>query len=157
MKKTKCIGILSLVCFCILIGGLNVALALDHTTIKSYPEQSFTLGWTHNVDTPNGIVWYNAQTGAGVVGRIDNAGNHISIKTINFSRGWTHIVNTPNGILYYNSKTGAGAVGLVDSEGNHTTIKTLQFSKGWTHIVNTPRGIVYYNTLTGAGAVGRLE
>jgi hypothetical protein len=157
MKSLKCIRIVSLLCVLILMGGLKVALALDHTTIKSYSDRSFSLGWTHNVNTPNGILWYNSQTGAGVVGRIDSAGNHVSIKTMNFSPGWTHIVNTPNGILYYNSLTGAGAVGLIDNAGNHTTIKTLQFSKGWTHLVNTPNGIVYYNSLTGAGAVGRLE
>jgi len=72
MKILKCISIiLSLFSFCILIGGLNVALALDHTTIKAYPDRSFSLGWTHNVDTPNGILWYNAQTGAGAVGRLE--------------------------------------------------------------------------------------
>lgn len=159
MKKMKGIRIVSLVCVyvCVFLSCLNIALAVDHTTIKSYSDRSFSTEWTHNVNTPNGILWYNSRTGAGAVGRVDSAGNHTTIKTMNFSTGWTNIVNTPNGILYYNSQTGAGAVGQIDGAGNHTTIKTLNFSTGWTHIVNTPNGILYYNAQTGAGAVGRIE
>ena len=159
MKILKCIILLSLsvVCVCLSSGSLNIAYALYHTTIKSYSDQSFSTGWTHNVNTPNGILWYNAQTGAGAVGQIDSAGNHRTIKTMNFSPGWTHIVNTPNGILWYNTQTGAGAVGQIDDGGNHRTIKSIIFSPGWTHIINTPNGILYYNARTGAGAVGMIE
>ena len=90
------------------------AFAQDHTTIKSYPDGGFSTGWTHIVNTPNGILYYNSQTGAGAVGRIDGAGNHTTMKSLSFSKGWTHIVNTPNGILYYNSQTGAAAVGRIN-------------------------------------------
>src|SRR4029077_15055166 len=96
-------------------------------------------GWTQMVETPNGTLYYNARTGAGAVGRVDSAGNHIIIKS--YAAGsfgaWTHIVNTPNGILYHNSKTGAGAVGRIDEAGNHTTIKFFSdgsFATGWTSI-----------------------
>jgi len=154
MRKLKCIGISSLLCVCVYA---SLAFALEHTTIKSYPDRSFLTGWTHCINTPNGILWYNSQTGAGVVGRVDGAGIHTSIKILKFSPGWTHIVNTSNGILYYNSQTGAGALGRIDDAGNHATIKTLKFSPGWTHIVATSNGILYYNSQTGAGAVGRIE
>jgi hypothetical protein len=40
----------------------------------------YSTGWTHTVETPNGILYYNAQTGAGAVGRINSAGNHVTIK-----------------------------------------------------------------------------
>jgi hypothetical protein len=36
--------------------------------------------WAHFVDTPNGILYYNVHTGAGLVGRIDGAGHHTTIK-----------------------------------------------------------------------------
>ena len=159
MKKMKGLRIVSMACVevCVALCCLNIAYAVGHTTIKSYSDRSFTAGWTHTVNTQNGILWYNSQTGAGAVGRVDSAGNHTTIKTMNFSTGWTHIVNTPNGILYYNAQSGDGAVGQINGEGNHTTIKTLKFSTGWTHIVNTSNGILYYNAQTGAGAVGRIE
>ena len=82
--------------------------------------------WTHSVNTANGILYYNVQTGAGAVGRIDSSGEHTTVKSYpagSFATGWTSIVNTPNGILYYAAQTGAGAVGRIDSAGNHTTIK----------------------------------
>jgi hypothetical protein len=54
---------------CALPADPGLALALDHTTIKSYPTASFSTGWTHIINTPNGILWYNTQAGA--VGRLD--------------------------------------------------------------------------------------
>ena len=71
MKNLKCIRILSLLCVCVLLGGLKVALALDHTTIKPYSDRSFSAGWTHIVNTPNGILYYNSRTGAGAIGLIE--------------------------------------------------------------------------------------
>jgi hypothetical protein len=89
----------------------------------------YATGWTNMVQTPNGILYYNAQTGEGAVGRVDAAGNHVTIKTYPPSSfaGWTHVVNTANGILYYNANTGAGAVGRIDAAGNHRTMKSCGF------------------------------
>ncbi len=145
------------------IAGAKATFAQDHITIKSYPAGAFATGWTHSVNTPNGILWYNSQTGAGAVGLIDSAGNHTTVKSYPagaFATGWTLITNTPSGILYYNTQTGAGAVGLIDSAGNHTTVKSYPagaFATGWTHNVNTPNGILWYNAQTGAGAFGQIR
>jgi hypothetical protein len=35
-----------------------------------FPAGAFATGWTRIVSTPNGILFYNGQTGAGAVGRI---------------------------------------------------------------------------------------
>ncbi len=135
----------------------QVSNALEVTTLKIHPDRSFSTGWTHAINTPSGIFWYNSQTGSGVLGKLDSTGNHTSFKTGAYSKGWTHITNTPNGILWYNSQTGAGAVGQFDSVGNYTNTRTLNFSAGWTNIVSTPDGIIWYNARTGSAVVGRLE
>ena len=44
--------------------------AQDHSTIKSYPNGAFALGWTHIVSTPGGILYYNVETGAGAFGTL---------------------------------------------------------------------------------------
>lgn len=152
MKSSR---FLLIVCF--LVFQLQMAFALDHTTIKVHPDRWFSTGWTHAIHTPNGIFWYNSYTGAGVLGKLDSTGNHTSIKTNSFSKGWTHIINTPKGILWYNSLSGAGAVGQFDSSGNYTNIESFKFSSGWTNVISTPEGLIWYNAKTGAAVVGRLE
>ena len=156
MKTVRIIAILFVLVYLPLVNH-QVANALDVTTVKVHPDRSFSTGWTHAIDTPHGVFWYNSQTGSGVLGKIDSAGNHTSFKTSAYSKGWTHIINTPNGILWYNSQTGAGAVGQFDSVGNYTNIKTLNISAGWTNIVSTSQGIIWYNARTGSAVVERLE
>lgn len=155
----KSVRLLTFPCIliCLLMINLQFAHALDHATVKVHPDRWFSTGWTHAIDTPNGIFWYNSQTGSGVLGKLDSAGNHTSFKTNAYSKGWTHVVNTPKGILWYNSQTGAGAVGQFDSAGNYTNIKALNFSPGWTHVVSTSEGLVWYNAKKGSAVVGRLE
>lgn len=90
--------------------------AQDHTTIKTFPNGAFALGWTSIVSTPGGILYYNTATGAGAIGRFDGAGNHTTLKVFPpraFATGWSRIVSTPSGILFYNDQTGAGAVGRI--------------------------------------------
>lgn len=156
MKTSRLITILFILLLLSLANN-QASYALDVTTLKVHPNKSFSTGWTHAVDTPHGIFWYNAQTGAGVLGKLDNSGNHTSFKTGAYSKGWTHLVNTPNGILWYNSQTGAGAAGQFDSSGNYTNIRTFNFTPGWTNIVSTPEGIIWYNARTGSAVVGRLD
>jgi hypothetical protein len=50
--------------------GIESLCAQDHVTVKVFPAGAFATGWTHSVNTANGILWYNSQTGAGAVGRI---------------------------------------------------------------------------------------
>jgi glucan-binding YG repeat protein len=134
----------------------------SHTTIKTFSAGTFPTGWTHTVNTANGIFYYNAETGSGGLGRLDSNGNFTYVKTYPkgfFTIGWTHIVNTPNGILYYKSDTGAVSIGVIDSAGNFTNAVSYpsgSFSTGWTNIINTPNGIFYYNSQRGSAAVGRI-
>ena len=79
--------------------------AQDHTTIKTFSNGAFALGWTNIVRTPGGILYYNVDTGAGAFATLDGAGSHNTIKIYApgaFATGGTHIVSTPGGILYYN-------------------------------------------------------
>ncbi len=39
--------------------------------IYFFENMGFSTGWTHIVNTPNGIVYYNSLTGAGAVGRLE--------------------------------------------------------------------------------------
>lgn len=156
MKTIRLVAMLR-VLPCLLLLNVHTAYALDHTTVKAHPERWFSTGWSHVIDTPSGIFWYNSQNGSGVLGKLDREGNHTSFKTNAYAKGWTHIVSTPHGVLWYNSQTGAGTIGRFDSAGNYTSTKTLSFSKGWTHVVSTPEGLVWYNAKTGAAVIGRLE
>jgi len=131
--------------------------AVDHTTIKYHPEASFSTGWTHIVNTPNGILYYKTASGASAFGRFDSSGKHTTIKSFNFSAGWTTIITIPAGILFYNAKSGAAAVERIDTAGNNTTVKTFDFMAGWTNIVNTSKEVLFYNAQTGAAALEKIE
>lgn len=146
-------AIVLLVVFCLCVPSQ----AVDHTTIKYYPEASFSTGWTHTVNTDNGILYYKTATGASAFGRFDVGGNHNTLKSFNFSAGWTTILTIPAGILFYNAKTGAAAVEQINSAGNNTTLKTFNFMAGWTNILDTPRGVFFYNSQTGAAALEKIE
>jgi len=109
--------------------GVNVALAEEHDTIKVFPAGSFARGFTHSVNTSSGILWYNSQTGAGAVGKIDGTGNHITTEVLApgaFARGWTLITNTQAGILFYNTQTGEGAFGNINANGKFSTTKVFR-------------------------------
>ena len=61
--------------------GSIASFAQNHNTIKTYQDGAFALGFTHIVNTPSGIFYYNADTGAGAVGRLDAAtGEHATLK-----------------------------------------------------------------------------
>ena len=96
--------------------ALPVAKAQEHTTLKVHQPGSFSTNWTHAIATSTGLFWYNAATGAAVLGQLDGAGNHTTIKAYppeSFTKGWTHLVDTPSGLLWYNARTGAGVVGRI--------------------------------------------
>lgn len=144
---------------CLVVGAClcTPAGAVEHLTIKYHPEASFSTGWTHIVNTPNGILYYKTATGASAFGRLDGSGNHTTLKSFNFSPGWSTILTIPDAILFYNSKTGAAAVERIDRSGNNTTLKTFNFMTGWTTIVDTPKGVFFYNAQTGAAAIEKIE
>ncbi len=109
------------------------------------------------------MLFYNALTGAAATGRIDEAGNHVTLQSYkegSFSKGWTHIAATKDHLLFYNASTGAAATGQIDEAGNHLTLKSYKegsFAKGWTPIAATKDHLLFYNTSTGAAATGRID
>ncbi|MBD1847397.1 hypothetical protein H6F89_29140 [Cyanobacteria bacterium FACHB-63] len=111
----------------------------------------------------NYLLYYNTNTGTGAIGRIDEVGNHITLKSYpgaSFLTSWTHIATTENHFLYYNANTGAGAIGQIDTLGNLSTLKSYpegSFSTGWTHITATSEHFLTYNINTGAGGTGRID
>jgi hypothetical protein len=135
--------------------------ANSNAILRQYPAGSFSTGWTNIVDTLNGLLYYNRDSGTGAVGRLDASGGHTTVRQYsNFSRGWTNVVSTPNGILFYNRNTGSGAVGRINESGDFTTVKSYPaggFAPGWTSIHYSSRGIEYRNDATGATAVGYID
>jgi streptogramin lyase len=110
MKSVRTLTIL----FVLVCMSLVNAYALEHSTVKIHPERSFSTGWTHAVDTPNGIFWYNSQTGAGAVGQFDSSGNYTNTRGLTFSAGWTAVISTPEGLVWYNAKTGSAVIGRLE-------------------------------------------
>lgn len=114
-KQYICTSIILFIAFMIIFG------------VKTVEANDSSSGWTHTVETENGILYYNTLTGNGAVARIDSAGNRSTIKSYpsgTFATGWTHVENTSDGILWYNSQTGAATVGRIDGAGNYTAIKS---------------------------------
>ncbi|ALN83701.1 hypothetical protein LC55x_0396 [Lysobacter capsici] len=62
--------------------------------MQTWPTGSFATGSTSIVYTPNGLLFYNAQTGAGAIGTIDSAGNHtthITYPNGAFALSWNRV------------------------------------------------------------------
>lgn len=144
-------------------------------TIKTYKPGELLSGWTHVVANRSGMLFYNAQNGAGAVaiytGRIGFGSGPTAIKTVadyapgKFSSGWTHLVATPTEFLFYNSADGSGAIGRFVGNGDDLRFETTQnlakgsFSSHWSDVVATPEGntIVFYQEATGLAALGELS
>ena len=85
----------------------------------TYPAGSFFTGWTHIVNTPNGVLFYRSSDGASWLGGFDINGNFYTVNAnpASFSAGWTQVVNTPNGVFFYKASDGSGAFGEFDIDG----------------------------------------
>ncbi len=118
--------------------------------IKGYAPGSFTKGWTHVVETSNGVLFYRASDGLQVMTDITAAGavntRSNTVKTLR--RGWTHIVSVNDDILFYDAVNGDAAVGeilkyspwvLLSKVGSLVINKEFPsyFSPGWTHLTGT--------------------
>ena len=84
----------------------------------------------HSTAIGGSLLYYNATTGDGAVGRIDLQGQHTTVRSLpnHFSQGWTQMVFTPQGILFYNAANGAAAVGMIDG----TSLSKSALRKGKT-------------------------
>lgn len=122
-------------------GGLTI-IPDQVVTERSYPAGSFAAGWTHIVDTSQGMLFYRAGTGEGGIGEV-TAGGFRTLRGYSagaFSSEWTHVVSGGEDILFYNAATGAAAVAVIDRSAAVPTVRTLRshpagtFATGWTHV-----------------------
>jgi hypothetical protein len=136
---------------------------------------SFSVGWSHVVNVNDKVLFYDAASGKGAVGEIDDEGNFSTLQNYPdpatghaaFALGWTHIVNCLDGLIFfYASPTGAGATVSIDEDGS---IQTLQhfpdssnqlpaFSTGWSHVLAGCNGVLlFYRSDNGQSSTGGLN
>jgi Zn-dependent metalloprotease len=129
-----------------------------HTTLAHYPEMFGN--WSHVVGGSDEVFFYNADTGAGALGRVGSDGtftNTASFGYRTFARGWTHIVQYRGSVLFYNRDTGAAVIGKVGPSGFTQYNRYTTFSPGFTHLVSVQGYLLFYNVYTGYAAVGTLD
>ncbi|WP_331732116.1 hypothetical protein OG592_41185 (plasmid) [Streptomyces avidinii] len=137
------------------------ALGFD-PTVQSYPEGTFSTGWTHIVTGRRSwrILFYNADTGSGA---LDFDPSTALWGAGSFSTHWTHVAVGPSidgedALIFYNSASRSGAVGLLGPGGFRTVQSWGPGAFGaWTMVVGTDTGWLFYNTHTGAAAIGTLR
>jgi hypothetical protein len=105
------------------------------------------------------ILFYNADTGEGAVGKINSDGFQTT-KTYPpgaFASSWTHVASVANSVLFYKGGTGDAAIATLD-RGDFRTTKTFNnLSRGWTNILYAgPNNneALFYNSSDGSGALG---
>ena len=105
-------------------------------------------------------MFYNANSGKGIVGIFDDAGDfHEKWSADDFRKGWTNITSTWSGdILFYDTISGYAEWGILRTDGSFESQPSIpEFSKGWTQVV--PAGnhyLFFYNATSGVGALGEL-
>jgi M6 family metalloprotease-like protein len=128
--------------------GFGAIVGVNFTQLKGYGVNSFSTGWTHIVNTNDGVLYYNADTGLNVMGDV-NAGGVLGTRSNTvqtLARGWTSIVSDGKNILFYNASNGTGAVAFIRqvsilTAGTSTAgalgirRELSGFSPGWTNIV----------------------
>lgn len=135
--------------------GFGYVVRVDFLQLSSYPAGHLSTGWTHIVNTNNGVMFYNAANGLTVMtdiltnGTISTRGN--SVQTIR--AGWTAITADNQSIMFYDSSTGDVSIGRIRGFGvgfegapepgfaaGSLAISSEfpgMFSTGWTHIIPT--------------------
>jgi M6 family metalloprotease-like protein len=114
---------------------------------------SFTTGWTHAIDTSNGVLFYCTVNGRTAVADVNTDGSVTTRPKTDksISPGWTSIVSDRTHLLFYNATSGDVAVGSirkfsvfdVSISGGSPRGLDIQrvfpryFSPGWTNIVST--------------------
>jgi M6 family metalloprotease-like protein len=118
--------------------------------LRGYAPGSFTTGWSHIVETSNGVLFYRAADGlqvmtdVGANGVITTRSN--TVKTLR--AGWTHIVSVNDDILFYAAASGDAAVGEIQKYSPWVVPSAVgklfirrefpsYFSPGWTHLATT--------------------
>ena len=119
---------------------------------------SEVLGATHVVNTANGFLVYNMNTGKAVVLRLTNAGYPALGGYYWFSRYWLYIVNLGDFLFFYNWN-GSAAIGHLTPGG--AFVQTQGGGPGWfgqwTHVTATDNHLFFYNENSGWAAVGYIH
>lgn len=118
--------------------------------VRTYAPGSFATGWTHLVQTSNGVLFYRASDGLQVMAKVASNGmvRTLSKTMKNLRRGWTHIVSVKDDILFYDAANGDVAVGGIwkyhpQLEERHIDSLRIDkeypgyFTPGWTHLTGT--------------------
>ncbi len=136
--------------------AITGAAALAQDPVDSVPA-AIGPGWTHVVGTGGSLLFYNAGTGAGLAGTLDNTGWHSVESYTAFTHGWDIIVATTAGsVLFVDPDTGLGASGLLQ-DGRWSQVQSYtDFSDRWTHGAATSDSVMLYATDTGQIATGTL-
>jgi CubicO group peptidase (beta-lactamase class C family) len=114
-------------------------------------------GWTHLVGGGGSLLFYNANTGAGLAGTIDNGGWHEGETYSDFSQDWQLVVATSAGsVLMIDPSSGQGAGGIIADGAWSYLTDYSDFSSGWTHAVATRDSVLLYDQDSGQGAGGTL-
>ena len=114
---------------------------------RSFAPGTFSLGWTHILETGWGVMFYNSTNGLSVMTDVTPAGVILTrSSTVRYlASGWTSLSLTQDCLLFYNKDTGDVAIGHITTrqeltpEAGHYSVDQLlpgYFSRGWTHIFN---------------------
>jgi hypothetical protein len=124
--------------------------------LSLYGPNSFLTGWTHVVNTSNGVLFYCSVNGRQVMADV-SAGGNVSTRSgteQTIAPGWTSIVADNDDILFYNASSGDGMIATIKKwnvltdklttagapvSGQLGTRRELPgaFSPGWSNIVTT--------------------
>jgi|GEM_PF-1587779 len=120
---------------------------------RSYAPSSYGL-WTHITGLRNRLlIYYNTDSGAAAVGRINLDGSHALLKTYTWTSGFTHMVGIKGGlVLLYNASLNSGSVIKIEADGSSTNLSSVDVpSPGYTHVIVLPDGrILLYRSTDGA-------
>lgn len=93
--------------------GFGTISKVNFNRLQLYGPGSFLTGWTHLVNTSNGVLFYCSANGRQVMTELQSDG---SITTRSgteqtIATGWSSIVSANDDILFYNSTSGDVAIG----------------------------------------------
>ena len=122
---------------------------------------SLSAEWTHIVAGANNLfLCYNANSGATMIGRLDDHNFFVGLSTLGFCPDWTNIVAGVNNVLlFYNRHTGRAATGKLGiPAGSYVNLREITgVLPGWTHIVAGVNNVLlFFNADTGRAMTGRL-
>jgi M6 family metalloprotease-like protein len=132
--------------------GFGAVNYIEFVQTAGFRAGSLSLGWTHIVKTPNGVLFYNAANGLEVMTDVSPTGISTRSQTVAWLQpGWTSIASDDTNLLFYDASSGDVAIaniagpnapgaeqlGATTVEGAVQIRRILAgyFGRGWSHIV----------------------